>query len=522
MDLTKDKWLPVRLVTGEKTKISLAGLLDNAIRDVAWPRADFQGAAWQMLIGILQCSIAPEDEHDWGEIYEEGIEQANWENALSTLSPVLQFGSTRPSFLQSFEGLDSENCSIAGLLIEAPGGNTLKLNKDHFVKRHSVEKICPDCAVMALFSVQTNSPAGGAGYRVGMRGGGPLTTLVVPQHEEDVPLWKKLWLNVLPQNDISPLPVSHQFPVIFPWLAPTKTSEKAGNIVTPENAHPLQAYWGMPRRIELDFDQTQSGICDLCGDRNDALLTSMRTKNYGVQYDGWLHPFSPYRQAKKDLSAPWLSLKGQPGGLSYKDWLGLLCISEDKFNKTQPAKVVRAMAERDDISLWCFAWDMDNAKARCWYQQRIPHINARKLAVVHALAQQLLTLASGSLMLLRSALKNARFANPKEAKMDFSMLDIAFWQETEHAFLVVLDTLIQDPQRKQSETLASLKQWEVQLHHYVMNVFDQDALTDPDSPDEILLRQISARHGLDNDYRKQQARKDVVALFEQLKESTHA
>jgi CRISPR system Cascade subunit CasA len=60
----------------------------------------------------------------------------------------------------------------------------------------------------------------------------------------------------------------------------------------------------MPRRIELDFDQTQSGICDLCGDRNDALLTSMRTKNYGVQYDGWLHPFSPYRQAKKDLSAP--------------------------------------------------------------------------------------------------------------------------------------------------------------------------------------------------------------------------
>jgi CRISPR system Cascade subunit CasA len=129
-------------------------------------------------------------------------------------------------FLQSFEGLDSENCSIAGLLIEAPGGNTLKLNKDHFVKRHSVEKICPDCAVMALFSVQTNSPAGGAGYRVGMRGGGPLTTLVVPQHEEDVPLWKKLWLNVLPQNDISPLPVSHQFPVIFPGLHPPKRVKK--------------------------------------------------------------------------------------------------------------------------------------------------------------------------------------------------------------------------------------------------------------------------------------------------------
>jgi hypothetical protein len=36
------------------------------------------------------------------------------------------------------------------------------------------------------------------------------------------------------------------------------------------------------------------------------------------QYDSWRHPFSPYRQVLKDPSAPWLALKGQPGGLSYK------------------------------------------------------------------------------------------------------------------------------------------------------------------------------------------------------------
>jgi CRISPR system Cascade subunit CasA len=79
----------------------------------------------------------------------------------------------------------------------------------------------------------------------------------------------------------------------FPWLAPTRTSEKAGNVVTPENAHPLQAYWGMPRRIELDFTNTEEGICDLCGEKHESLLRQMRGKNYGVQYDGWRHPFSP-------------------------------------------------------------------------------------------------------------------------------------------------------------------------------------------------------------------------------------
>ncbi len=46
MDLTREKWLPVVLTNGERTKISLVDLLNDSIHDVAWPRADFQGAAW--------------------------------------------------------------------------------------------------------------------------------------------------------------------------------------------------------------------------------------------------------------------------------------------------------------------------------------------------------------------------------------------------------------------------------------------------------------------------------------------
>lgn len=523
MDLIREKWLPVILSTGERIKIALSEIFNPAIQDVAYPRADFQGAAWQMLIGILQSAVAPEDEDGWEEIFDTGISPSDWIQALDRLAAVFQFGTEKPAFMQSYEPLESENSSIAGLLIDAPGGNTLKLNKDHFVKRHTVEAICPHCAVMAIYSVQTNSPAGGAGYRVSMRGGGPLTTLVVPKNEASVPLWKKLWLNVLAQDSYSPLASPQQFTAVFPWLAPTKTSEKAGNVVTPENAHLLQAYWGMPRRIELDFTRTRAGQCDLCGEQHDALMTQMRVKNYGVQYDGWLHPFSPYRQAQKDPSAPWLALKGQPGGLAYKDWLGLLCKREDKFNRTQPAAVVRtATARGEEFGLWCFAWDMDNAKPRCWYQQRIPLLQVARLALFESVVQRLILLASGSLTILKNALKSAKFTCPKEAKMDFSMVEIAFWQETEPAFREVLAVLMQDPQRKNLATRDGVRQWESRLHHYLLNVFDRDALTDPDSPGDILLRQLAARRGLESEYRKQAARKDILALVAEQKEKMHA
>jgi len=516
MDLIQDKWLPVILFSGEKRQIALTELLDDSIQDVAYPRSDFQGAAWQMLIGLLQCTVAPSDKEDWDEVWDEGIESEPWVQALARIASALQFGEKKPSFLQSFDPLDSEYSSISGLLIESPGGNTLKLNKDHFIKRGTVTRICPCCAVMALFSIQTNSPAGGAGYRVSMRGGGPLTTLVVPLQEDRYPLWKKLWLNVLPQPDI---PTTSQYPAIFPWLAPTIISSQPGNAVTPENAHLLQAYWGMPRRIELDFSHTEAGECDLCGKHHNALLLQMRNKNYGVQYDSWLHPFSPYRQSLKDPSAPLLALKGQPGGLSYKDWIGLIFQREDKFNKMQPAQVVRLASQQANMGLWCFAFDMDNAKARGWYQHRIPLVNVTRPELFGDVVYEVVSLASEALSLLKNALKSAWFAHPKEAKADLGMVESVFWQETQPAFEKLQNILASDPQRKDMATLRALGYWELALHHYLFHVFDREVLTDPESPGDILLRQLRARQELEQSYRKNKTRSGVLALAEDLKET---
>jgi CRISPR system Cascade subunit CasA len=53
--------------------------------------------------------------------------------------------------MQDFEALTGEKVSIASLLPETPGAQTIKLNKDHFVKRGITERFCPHCAALALF-----------------------------------------------------------------------------------------------------------------------------------------------------------------------------------------------------------------------------------------------------------------------------------------------------------------------------------------------------------------------------------
>lgn len=62
--------------------------------------------------------------------------------------------------------------------------------------------------------------------------------------------------------------------------------------------------------------------------------------------------------------------------------------------------------------------------------------------------------------------------------------------------------------------ISAVRQWERELTHYLFHVFDRDALTNPDCPDDILLRQLTARQDLASSYRKHKARKDVLALVE--------
>lgn len=494
MNLITDRWIPVIRQNGQLDWIAPWQIAEteNAVIEINAPRPDFQGALYQFLIGLLQTGFAPEDEEQWLECWEEAPDAAALQTRLARLVSAFELVSGEgPAFLQDFDLPDGEAKPIAALLIEAPGGKTLKDNLDHFIKRGSANQLCPSCAASALFTLQTNAPPGGVGHRVGLRGGGPLTTLVLPKASEST-LWQKLWLNVFNQEDLQS--ANKLEAAVMPWLGKTRTSEK-GQVTTPADVHPLHAYWGMPRRIRLT-ETSETGFCDLCGQHAESLFREYRTKNYGTNYDGaWQHPLTPYRHDIKKVNPP-LSLKGQQGGLGYRHWLGLAL--QDDSNGDKAAQIVRhynqergrMLADRGGAALWCFGYDMDNMKARCWYEARFPvfYLSAQQQNHLIAWAGELVDAARETVKILRSEVKAAWFRRPEDAKGDMSPIDAQFWQASKAEFFRLLERLATAPDDGGMAPAEIYADWLKVLIAQMIQVFEVATLTAV--PEDLDLKRI--------------------------------
>lgn len=504
MNLITDRWIPVRRQNGAQEKIAPWQIAEqiNPVLEIDAPRADFQGALYQLLIGLLQTVYSPETTDDWYERYLEP-DADNLKAAFARLQPAMALLNPEgPAFLQDFNMPEGETKGIAALLIEAPGGKTRKDNLDHFIKGGTVPAICYGCAATALFTLQTNAPSGGVGHRVGLRGGGPLTTLLRPQ-EIQSPLWKSLWLNVLDRDSVAATeqPLSAQ---VLPWMGPTRVSDSSGVETAPSDGHPLQMYWGMPRRIRLEADDVM-GRCTLCGAENQPLVTHYRTRNYGTNYtDHWIHPLTPYRFDPKQKTPPF-SLKGQKGGLGYRHWIGLALGKAS--NGDVPAKIVqRFVGERDRLlaqgagftpRLWCFGYDMDNMKARCWYDHSFPVFCCSPAQQEQLLnkAGELLELAQLAVRELRGQVKAAWFKRAKDAKGDISYIDAEFWQQTESVFFDITAQLSQ--WNAQSPLpVALMQQWRKTVVRVLFDTFDRWTLEN-NSEDLNLKRIMAARAQLE-------------------------
>lgn len=279
MNLINDPWIPIQRKSGAKALIAPWQLTetDDPVIALNAPRPDFNGALMQFLIGLLQTAATPASHDQWLDWLEEPPTPEALKAQFEPYADAFALQGEKGSFMQDFEPLEGTGFNgIAELLIDSPGGNTVKENKDHFIKRGRVEQVCPCCAATALFSLQTNAPSGGQGHRTSLRGGGPLTTLVVLDENSDLPsdLWRSIWLNVLEQQTLNTLTGDKdktELADIFPWMAKTRTSEKdSGKETTPLDVNHLQMYWGMPRRIRVQWQSVLSGHCDLCNAASDA------------------------------------------------------------------------------------------------------------------------------------------------------------------------------------------------------------------------------------------------------------
>ena len=465
MELLTEKWLPIQRRSGLYDWIApyqITETDDPPVR-LAASRPDFNGSLMQFLIGLLQTTTTINSNTAWDRAFERPPTPEQLQAQFASTAAAFELDGDGLRFMQdsTLTADEGEEKAIAALLIEAPGAQSIERNVDHFVKRGEAATMCPHCAAAALFTLQTNAPSGGAGHRTSLRGGGPLTTLVLYTPEPSATasrpsLWRNLWLNVClraaflaDSGDASLV----QAPRSFPWLGSIEALQP-GEETQPVHAHPAQMFWAMPRRIRLDFSNLRTGRCAICGRASEQLLSRYRTKNYGMNYKGaWRHPLSPYYQQKQ--GDPLLPLHPQPGGLGYRHWLAWVLGTSDGKKVVHPATVVsRFLSEvRDDhqrgqYRLWAFGFDMDNMKARCWYESTLPLYSlaasaesetgsARMLERLQEGAARMVSAAEQTLFYARSAIRGAWFGEA-ESKGDMSFIDAAFWSGTEGAFYRLL------------------------------------------------------------------------------------
>jgi len=497
MNLLEEAWLPVRLHNGERQWIAPHALARPDVAAFDAPRADFNGALAQFGIALLQTVAPPSSKATWKARWQTPPDEATLQSWLAPWADCFVLDGHGPRFMQdlTLRPDDGEAVSIANLLIETPGENTQKNNADHFIKRGTVEAMCPHCAALALFTLQVNAPSGGAGHRTGLRGGGPLTTLLVAPSTPEAPrsLWHQLWLNVLPASTFesatncdAALDEPHHR---MPWLASLQVTQSTTGETAPQQTHPLQVYWAMPRRIRLDLETLASGTCDVCHRAGLPLVRHYVTRNYGMNYKGaWRHPLSPYYTAKDEK----LPMHPQPGGLGYRHWLGLVWGMSDEKRQIEAATVVSEFmlhaargqlaaspgSSADHPQLWAFGFDMDNMKARCWYEAHLPLYDLEGCSpeaqtLLRNEVKLWLTGAELAASYLRGAVKDAWFS--AEARGDFSHVDAAFWHATEAAFYGLLRQTVADLRSDAPlDGQAMATRWLAQLQREVFRLFEED------------------------------------------------
>lgn len=502
MNLVQDIWLPCKLKDGSVKEVAIADITRADVIDLALPRADFQGAAYQLLIGLLQTVMAPKNKKEWHQFYNNPPTPNELQEHLNKVAHAFNVIGDGPLFMQDFDPLENAKNTngIAGLLIDTPGENGVKNNTDHFVKRGECEVLSIPMAALALFTLQINAPSGGQGHRVGLRGGGPLTAVIAPVSEQE-PLWHKIWLNIICRSFWNYEDTTLTSPKVFPWLGETKTSKDKNTELYANEIHPLAMYWAMPRRIRLIVESSQN-TCSISGRSVEKAVFSYRTQNYGNNYSGsWRHPLTAYRfNPKKPDEIP-NSVKAQPGGITYSYWDALTLTDSEQgqqaaLNVEHFYYINRRKEEvlGDIPRLWCSGYDMDNMKPRCWYEKEIPLFNValeEQKDLLRAV-KELQELTNKFRIELNKRIKEAWFERPGDAKGDTTFIAAEFWMRTEKYFFTAIQNLSEQENYYPLSTVAA-HSWLKNIQHTVTNLFDEYTLSVDVGDPRSLKRIMQAR-----------------------------
>lgn len=497
-------WLRVARTKGQHECVRLCDISDPTIIHLDSGRPDCDTALAEFLIGLLAVTMGPKDDEEWLERYNTPPEAAALTKAVSPFADALVVDGDGPRFFQDLENLDGgASFPVEALFIDAPA--------DHFMVDGRYRVLSRAGASVALLTLQTMAPSGGAGHRTSLRGGGPLSTFVVPRAQPT--LWQRLWANVPTGLKTGPDAAAG----IFPWLVPTRTSNpKDGGVdTTPSGVDPRQAFFGMPRRIRLVFEPNPEGLrCDLTGAIDEVIVRSYVTRPWGNNYPSntWNHPLSPYYRPKKG-EADMLPVHLQDSRVGYRDWLGLVSAVGDA---SRPAGNVHAFREarawligedRNGVQLLAAGYALDNMKPLDFGESRMPLLSAgsrRRNAALDEIARAMIDAADVTSRQLVSAVRQALYG--EKAKVDsastaLSAIGIKFWADTEADFYRIVseaaDSIAAVEEHALPDRTTPIQQhhagpWRDAMRNVALGLFDASAPIE-DSDPERLQDAIDAR-----------------------------
>lgn len=459
LNLLTDRWIPVRRGDGTTATIAPWELVppdDDSTAppvDIAPPRADFRAALFEFCIGLLQVTVATQRAHtkaQWLALWRTPPTQKDLRAAFADHARWFNLTGERPLFMQDFTlpppGPRDERLPVSSLLIDAPAKGSFPENTDLFVKRNRTESLCLACAGLALYTMQTYAPEGGRSYYTSLRGGGPLTSLAIPQDANGAPvtLWHTLWLNVLPLREYgrkdTTIPEEEDWPgKVYPWAAPTRMATKY--TTEPGDVHPFQSHWGMPRRILLLSSTHNAPIsCSLCGMQTHTTINDIYRVPSGTNYGpSWKHPLSPYRHLEGEQAR---SIKGKSDINGYTYWLGMIygeggTNSQERSDNVNYALSINDLAGK--ILIRASGYQMKKNKPLQWCEGEYPvfTVPPEQLDEFRSAVRECVTLANTAKAALLGALRLALYPAGNAPKTDnpiFHGYAATFWGRTEAAF----------------------------------------------------------------------------------------
>lgn len=284
MDLLTDPWIPSRPIErGEFEQITLQQLLcDPQKRLLSLPRDDMEMAATQLLISIVQLLWPPEDLNQLTQRIIKPLTADEFFNGIKDYKADFDLAHPEYPFMQ-VKGVAAKDVTGMDKLMVGLTGST----SCAFVNQPGQgDALCSGCTAIALFNQAGNAPGFGGGFKSGLRGGTPITTLV-----QQPCLRTTVWANVLTEQSLDKYYPGwrQQDGHDFTWRQPIASNQQV-------YAHSIGLARGLfwqPAHIEL-LKPGSGGVCSACGSETTQRYHGfLKAKfNFTVK-DFWFHPHSP-------------------------------------------------------------------------------------------------------------------------------------------------------------------------------------------------------------------------------------